>query len=322
MVRYGMAWYGMTWWRSLKTYRCLFLFFLCRKILRKLAQTKALLEFNVPAIDAPDSEVNRYVADMVRIKRRQKALSSNVKHITLVMSTTLDGQPLPYMVIYQSDNDKPKDEWVPTDDQMRDDYTYTVNNNHVRCLFRCSPSGGMTKKLWMEYNREIIIPCIANDIHGKPQKGIHMFDGDFTHNVAEVWEMLGDNGCAPIEIPPHLTHELQLQDAGTIYSTFQTTDLPNAKAEVSRACKKLQCGRDLSFADMPTVMRIAFRSFTKSRLTKAADIVGLYPCTRRVLWKGDIQRLLGEGPSELPKCIDLDRTCFFYDQSLAHADPK
>ena len=282
----------------------------------------AFLEATEPDAGAPAAQIEQHVASMVRLKRRQKALSAESRHTTLVMSTTLGGRPLPFMVIFQADREEPKEEWLPDAEAMQNDFTFTVNGNRVQCLFCCSPSGGMTKELWVKYNRDIVVACISTNALGEGAKGMHMFDGDFMHNSADAWQVLADAECAGLECPPHLTHELQLQDAGEVYSTFQCVDYPKAKREVKRTLVAMQCDRDLGFSDAWRALKICFKkSFTYSRLVSAGAKVGLHPCTRRVLWTEEIQMMKGDAP---PKCkqIDLSKIVFIYKQGEAPTDPK
>ena len=293
------------------------------KVVRKLRYEQDFLEANAPVDGSTVEEHAVHVAALIRVKRRQKALSSKAEHITFVAGHTFDGQLLPIMVIFQSDRDAPHPDWLPTEADMDLHFTMNVNNHRVQSLFRTSPSGGMTRALWREYSCKIVVPCIGRDVYGKPHPGIFMFDGDQNHMDAQTWEALKEAGIESIVPPAGLTQDLQVLDAGESFSTWATTHLPNAKELVRQELLSLRVDRDLMYGDVRRFLTCVKASFPRTSMTKGVAICGYNPFNRQVLERPDIKMLQpSQGKAPLPKQLDLDKICFYYDQELAYQDPK
>lgn len=294
------------------------------RILRKLEQH---LHSNKPAQDATTEEHAVHIAQVIRLKRRQKSVSMCTTHITLVVAHTFCGQLLPYMVIFQSDQKDTPAEWQPTPEAMRTDFTMRVNNKSVQCLFRSSPSGGMTKELWREFNGKILVPCLSTNVRGEAVKSLVLHDGDFSHLDSETWEANARAGIEMVVPPPGLTQDLQPLDAGEAFSALATTSWPNAKEDLSRSLLQVGADRGLTLCDVWRVLAKCIKPCLNVRaLQKGPYVCGYMPYNQRVLQRPDIQLLKQkeqkEGAATFPRQLDLDKICFHLGDDMIKSDPR
>lgn len=269
------------------------------------------------------NDFQEVVARSIRVQRRYKDVSMDSTHFTLVMPLLFDGQRCPFMVIYKSNSDAANPTWCPTPGSDLEDYfTFRVNKNDVKCMWVTSPSGGMTSELWDKFHEEIVYPCLCGNGDGDAPPSMHVFDGAHDHNNARTRARMRVMQVRGQQNPPSTTAKTQLADASQEFADFQVHHLPDAKRECFRELTKLGIHRGLSFADLPHILRMAFRkAFRPCGIVKGVEMIGMNPPARHVLIHPEIWDTRGAADATGTRSlIDLERLTHRLDQSVLLAD--